>query len=58
MSSQLSVKLAPGVHPQNKPGSARLHGKQQLFRWLRMWKQVLLAELWNLLEGGRYDLRR
>ena len=58
MCSQLSAKLAPSVDPHNKPEPGQRHGENRVWRWLRMWKQVFLAELLNLLERKRYDLKR
>lgn len=58
MCSQLSAKLASSVDPQNKPGPGQPHDERPAWRWLRMWKQVFLAELLNLLERNFYDLKR
>jgi hypothetical protein len=53
MSSSASVKRAVAVDEQKQPQGDR---KGILVR-LQIWKQVFLAELLNLLERRRYDLK-
>ena len=57
MSSPASVR--PPVLPKQgeQPDPVPQGGRKQLLDRLQTWKQVFLAELLNLLERRRYDLK-
>lgn len=56
MSSQASVKRAVANEPERLDGTTE-DARKTLVERLQVWKQVVFAELLNLLERGRYDLR-
>jgi hypothetical protein len=59
MSSQISAKPAVDLNEQNRPPKvAQQDDKVRLMDRMRIWIQVCLAELLNLLERRRYDLKR
>lgn len=57
MSPQASVKRAIVVSEQQPPDDSYEDDRKGLRRRLRMWKEILVAELLNLLERGRYNLK-
>ena len=58
MCSQTSAK--PAVHLNQQDGPGRKRPRQEKLRLMeraRIWTQVLFAELLNVLERRRYDLK-
>ena len=59
MRAQASVEPGPSTHGQKAPPPPppQDSSAEGALSRLRIWQQVLLAEVLNLLEHGRYDLK-
>lgn len=57
MSTPASARRQVVVDELNQPDSSREGSRKGLLDKLLIWRKILAAELLNVLERGRYDLK-
>jgi hypothetical protein len=57
VSSPATARRAVSVNQQERPDSSHSGDRKRFMGQLEIWKEIAIAELLNLLEGGHFDLK-